>query len=179
MALFFIYDEFTDKVDGDGARLYAKMVMDAIRNPYNDRPQGEPKLGEIARQYVCALVTVTGLSDDRGFDHRFWLRAIKVSSPAAQARFITTFSEYVFAVIDEASDRAKGRIRGTEDYLKLTRLTAGGYPAFVAVEAGLNIPNEVMAHPGLESLCSLAAESLVLTNVSSISLDCHAHIYLT
>ena len=179
MALFFIYDEFTDKVDGDGARLYAKMVMDAIRNPFNDRPQGEPKLGEIARQYVRALVTVTGLSDHRGFDHRFWLRAIKVSSPAAQARFITTFSEYVFAVIDEASDRAKGRIRGTEDYLKLTRLTAGGYPAFVAVEAGLNIPNEVMAHPGLESLCSLAAESLVLTNVSSISLGCHAHIYLT
>jgi len=144
MALFFIYDEFTDKVDGDGARLYAKMVMDAIRNPHKDRPQGEPKLGEIARQ--------------------FWLRTIKVSSPAAQTRFITSFSEYVFAVIDEASDRAKGHIRGTEDYLKLTRLTAGGYPAFVAVEAGLNIPNEVMAHPALESLRSLAAESLVLTN---------------
>jgi hypothetical protein len=52
MALFFIYDEFTDKVDGDGARLYAKMVMDAIRNPHKDRPKGEPKLGEIARQYV-------------------------------------------------------------------------------------------------------------------------------
>lgn len=144
MVLFFIYDEFTDKVDGDGARLYAEMVMDAIRNPHKDRPQGEPKLGEIARQ--------------------FWLRAIKVSSLAAQTRFIASFSEYVFAVIDEASDRAKGHIRGTEDYLKLTRLTAGGYPAFVAVEAGLNIPNEVMAHPALETLCSLAAESLVLTN---------------
>jgi hypothetical protein len=178
MVLFFIYDEFTDKVDGDGARLYAKMVMDAIRNPHKDRPQGEPKLGEIARQYVCVLANAPGLSDDRGFD-RFWLRAIKVSSPAAQTRFITSFSEYVFAVIDEASDRAKGHIRGTEDYLKLTRLTAGGYPAFVAVEAGLNIPDEVMAHPALENLRSLAAESLVLTNVSSISLGCHAHIYLT
>ena len=115
------------------------------------------------------------LSDDR--DHllagRFWLRAIKVSSPAAQTRFIVTFSEYVFAVIDEASDRAKGHVRGIEDYLKLTRLTAGGYPSFVAVEAGLNIPNEAMAHPALESLCSLAAESLVLTNVRSASLDCH------
>jgi hypothetical protein len=178
MALFFIYDEFTDKVDGDGARIYAKMVMDAIRNPHKDRPQGEPKLGEIARQYVGVLVNVLGISDDYGFD-RFWLRAIKVSSPAAQARFITSFSEYVFAVIDEASDRAKGRVRGIEDYLKLTRLTAGGYPAFMAVEAGLNIPNEVMAHPALESLCSLAAESLVLTNVSSFLLGCHAHAYLT
>ena len=50
MVLFFIYDEFTDKVDGDGARVYAEMVMDAIRNPHRERPQGEPKLGEIARQ---------------------------------------------------------------------------------------------------------------------------------
>ena len=56
MVLFFIYDEFTDKVDGDGARLYAEMVMDAIRNPHKERPQGEPKLGEIARQYVCVLL---------------------------------------------------------------------------------------------------------------------------
>ena len=63
MALFFIYDEFTDKVDGDGARLYAEMVMDAIRNPHKERPQGEAKLGEIARQYVCEWVNVPHLSD--------------------------------------------------------------------------------------------------------------------
>jgi len=144
MVLFFIYDEFTDKVDDDGARVYADMVMDAIRNPYKARPQGEPKLGEIARQ--------------------FWLRALKVSSLPAQERFIASFSEYVYAVIDEASDRAKGRVRGIEEYLRLTRLTAGGYPAFVGVEAGLNIPNEVMEHPVMKSLCALAAESLVLTN---------------
>ncbi|KAI9438409.1 isoprenoid synthase domain-containing protein [Russula earlei] len=144
MVLFFIYDEFTDKVDGDGARVYADMVMDAIRNPHKERPQGEPKLGEIARQ--------------------FWLRAIKVSSLPAQERFIASFSEYVYAVIEEASDRANGRVRGIDDYLKLTRLTAGGYPAFLAAEAGLNIPIEVMAHPVMESFCALAAESLVLTN---------------
>ena len=52
MVLIFIYDEFTDKVDDDGARVYADMVMDAIRNPHAERPQDEPKLGEIARQYV-------------------------------------------------------------------------------------------------------------------------------
>lgn len=109
---------------------------------------------------------------------RFWLRAIEVSSPAAQERFIVKFSEYVYAVIDEASDRAKGRVREVEDYLKLTRLTAGGYPSFLAVEAGLNIPNEVMAHPILESLCALAAESLVLTNVG-ISPDYDEHGLLT
>jgi hypothetical protein len=55
MVLFFIYDEFSDKVDGDGARIYAEMVMDTIKNPHKERPQGEEKLGEITRQYVyCA-----------------------------------------------------------------------------------------------------------------------------
>jgi hypothetical protein len=136
--------------------------------------KGSQSLAKLQDSMFVSVIA-PGLSDDRGLD-RFWLRAIKVSSPASQTRFITSFSEYVFAVIDEASDRAKGHVRGTEDYLKLTRLTAGGYPAFVAVEAGLNIPNEVMAHPALESLRSLAAESLVLTNVSSISLGCHGYI---
>jgi Delta6-protoilludene synthase len=50
MVLLFIYNEFTDKVDGDGARLYADMVMDAIRNLDKERPQEEPKLAEIAQQ---------------------------------------------------------------------------------------------------------------------------------
>ncbi|KAI0248888.1 hypothetical protein BJV78DRAFT_1156206 [Lactifluus subvellereus] len=95
--LFFIYDEFTDKVDGDGARVYAAMAMDAIRNPHKECPQGEPRLGEIARQ--------------------FWLRAIKISSLAAQKLFIATFAEYLYAVIEETSDRAnlKGHVRGIDD----------------------------------------------------------------
>lgn len=65
MVLFFIYDEFTDKVDGDGARLYAEMVMDAIRNPQRARPQGEPKLGEITRQYVfCVPIMAISLANE-------------------------------------------------------------------------------------------------------------------
>ncbi len=50
MALFFIYDEYTDKLEGDGARTCADMVVDALRNPYKERPQDESKLGEITRQ---------------------------------------------------------------------------------------------------------------------------------
>ena len=50
MALFFIFDEYTDKVDGKGARAYAEVVVDALRNPHTERPPGESKLGEITRQ---------------------------------------------------------------------------------------------------------------------------------
>jgi Delta6-protoilludene synthase len=52
MALFYIFDEFTDKVDENGARTYAELVVDVLRNPYMQRPGSESKLGEITRQCV-------------------------------------------------------------------------------------------------------------------------------
>jgi len=144
MVLFFIYDEVTDNVNGDGARAYAILVLDVLRDPHVERPQGESKLGEITRQ--------------------FWLRAIKVASESAQRRFIESFSAYVYAVIDEASDRSRGHVRGIADFLELRRLTAGAYASFFSVELGLDIPDEVMEHPALELLRSLAADSTVLIN---------------
>ena len=101
---------------------------------------------------------------------RFWLRAIEVASEPAQQRFIQSFSAYVYAVIDEASDRTKGHIRGIADFLELRRLTAGAYASFFSVELGLDIPHEIMAHPAVESLRSLAADSTVLTNVRTSTL---------
>ncbi|KAH9976471.1 terpenoid synthase [Russula compacta] len=144
MALMFVVDEYTDKVDNDGARAYAEIVMDALRKPHSERPQGESKLGEIARQ--------------------FSLKAIQVVSASSWKRFIVTFAEYLDAVIDEAADRAAGHVRGIADYLKLRRLTIGGYPSFLCFELGLDIPDEVIEHPGIKSLLSLVAETILLTN---------------
>ena len=50
MTLFYIFDEYTDKVDGNGALALAEVVVDALRNPYSERPRGESKLGEITQQ---------------------------------------------------------------------------------------------------------------------------------
>ncbi|KAH9992251.1 terpenoid synthase [Russula compacta] len=144
MVLFYIFDEFTDKVDGKGAHAYVNVVMDALQHPHSERPPGESKLGEITRQ--------------------FWLRAMPMSSAPAQERFIASFAEYVYAVIDEASDRANGSVRGTSEYLRLTRLTAGPYPCFFPLEMDLDIPDKVMTHPSIEMIRSLTAESLVLAN---------------
>jgi hypothetical protein len=93
---------------------------------------------------------------------------MQTSCASAQERFITSFAEYAYAVIDEASDRAKGRVRTIEDYLRLARLAAGPYPCFFPLEMDLDIPDEVMTHPSLEVIRSMTAESLVLGNVSAI-----------
>ncbi len=50
MALFYIFDEFSDKVDGKGALALAEVIVDALRNPNSERTFGESKLGEITRQ---------------------------------------------------------------------------------------------------------------------------------
>jgi hypothetical protein len=94
---------------------------------------------------------------------------MKSSCASSQERFIRTFAEYAYAVSDEASDRAKGRIRSITDYLRLTRLTAGPYPCFFPIEMDLDIPEDVLSHPAIEILRSMAAESLVLGNVSTVS----------
>jgi hypothetical protein len=46
----FVYDEFADVLDKDGAQRQADVVMDALRNPTKARPQDESLIGEIARQ---------------------------------------------------------------------------------------------------------------------------------
>jgi hypothetical protein len=56
MAVFFIYDQFTDSVNEDEARNYANVVIDILRNPHVERPQDESKLGEITRQYAQSSV---------------------------------------------------------------------------------------------------------------------------
>jgi hypothetical protein len=59
----------------------------------------------------------------------------------------------------------RGHVRGIADFLELRRLTAGAYASFFSVELGLDIPHEVMEHPAVEALRSLAGDSTVLTNV--------------
>ena len=104
---------------------------------------------------------------------RFWLRAIKVASEPAQRRFIRAFADYVYGVADEASDRTSGHIRNVADYFQLRKQTAATYSTFLPLELGLDrdIPDEVMEHPVIQSLRSLTADALVLTNVR-ISLAC-------
>ncbi|KAI9443651.1 terpenoid synthase [Lactarius indigo] len=144
MAVFFIYDEYTDKLDEAGVRVCAGAVMDALRNPHKERPKGEPKPGEIAKQ--------------------FWLHAIKVSSDSAQRRLLKSFDAYVYAVVEEAADRDQGRIRGITDYLDLRVRASAAYCTLFPLEMSFDIPDEVMTHPAMTTFLDLIVYPLCLTN---------------
>jgi uncharacterized protein (DUF2126 family) len=55
MSLFFIFDEWSDVSDEKDTRRQADAIMDALRNPYKPRPQGEWVGGEATRQFVLHL----------------------------------------------------------------------------------------------------------------------------
>jgi hypothetical protein len=107
---------------------------------------------------------------------RFSLKAIQVTSASCWNRFIAVYAEYLDAVIDESADRAAGHIRSIPEYLELRRLTIGGYPAFLGLEIGLDIPDEVMEHPAIKSLLALVAETVLLTNVGNLHDAAHESI---
>jgi hypothetical protein len=96
---------------------------------------------------------------------RFALQAIQVASASSWNRFIAAYAEYLDSVIQESADRTAGRIRSIPEYLELRRLTIGGYPSFLCLELGLDLPDEVMDHPVIKSLLALVAETVILTNV--------------
>lgn len=52
MNLFFIIDEHSDVEGQDVVRQMADIVMDALRNPDQPRPEGEWVGGEATRQYI-------------------------------------------------------------------------------------------------------------------------------
>ena len=56
MNLFYIFDEYTDIADGEGADQIRKIVVDAFRHPEKSRPEGELMLGEMAREFVSFLL---------------------------------------------------------------------------------------------------------------------------
>jgi hypothetical protein len=50
MNFFFVFDEYSDVADEHAVRALGDIIMDALRNPDKNRPQGECVIGEIARQ---------------------------------------------------------------------------------------------------------------------------------
>ncbi|KAI0058755.1 terpenoid synthase [Artomyces pyxidatus] len=144
LVLLFVFDDYTDRVDGAGVQAYADIVLDALHNPHKPRPEGESVIGEIARQ--------------------FWATAITHSSQNSQRHLIQTFTEYVNAVVKEADDRVQDHVRHIDEYMELRRQTAGGYPCFFPVERHFELPDDVIFHPTIQRLCLLACNSIVLTN---------------
>ncbi|KAJ7910913.1 terpenoid synthase [Mycena leptocephala] len=146
MYTFYTVDEFTDRLDGAGAKVLCDATIDAIENPDKPRLEGEPIVGEIARQ--------------------FWQRASISASKASRERFIKTWRSYVTSVVQQAERRSTSYICTLDEYMIARRDNIGTDPSFVFVEIslGLDLPHEVMEHPAIVSLGRDATDMLIIGN---------------
>ncbi|KAK0628328.1 terpenoid synthase [Bombardia bombarda] len=144
MALFFVFDEFTDVEDEHVTRQMSDIFMDALRNPDKPRPQGEVKIGEMTRQ--------------------FWDLGRKTATPMAERHLIETMQLYVDSVVQEAEDRRTDRVRTVDEYWELRRHTCGCFPTFVLAELEMDIPEEIYQHPLLERMRECAMYSVCVKN---------------
>ncbi|KAF7376984.1 Terpene cyclase [Mycena sanguinolenta] len=144
MMLFFTFDEYTDVLPAPEVRRYADIVMDALKNPNKPRPEGEHVVGEVARQ--------------------FWALGIQSATPLAQKHFLKTFEDYIYSVVDQASDRDDERIRGSEEYIILRRRTIGLHPSYPMQELGMDLVDEIWNHPVIDELRRIAVDIVLLDN---------------
>ena len=68
--------------------------------------------------------------------------------------------------MQEAKDRTNKHIRTIDEYLGLRRDTIGVELCIVILEIGANLPDDAVRHPVIKKLSSLAAEMILLDNVS-------------
>jgi hypothetical protein len=144
MNLFFVIDEWSDVANARETRKYADSIMDALRNPHKPRPEGEWIGGEVTRQY--------------------WLNAIKTATPTAQKRFIDNFQGYTDSVVQQAADRDHSYIRSIDTYFEVRRDTIGAKPSFAINEVHMNLPDDVIEHPVIQSLTAAAIDMLIIGN---------------
>jgi hypothetical protein len=75
---------------------------------------------------------------------------------------------YVESVVQESIDKKDHRILDVKSCIDARRLTAGVEPAFCMLELGLDIPDEVMAHPAIQEMVMAAIDIPTFWNVSDI-----------
>lgn len=98
---------------------------------------------------------------------RFWELAIKTATPTSQRRFVETFGHYMDAVVQQAEDRTRHRIRGLNSYLEVRRDTIGAKPSFAILELEMELPDDVFNHPILENIRLWVIDMLCIGNVGS------------
>lgn len=88
--------------------------------------------------------------------------------PGCVQRFIHTMDLFFKAVAQQARDRHNGVIPDFESYIEIRRDTSGCKPCFALMEfcAKIDLPEEVIQHPTIQSLEEATNDLITWSNVS-------------
>ncbi|KAG1761096.1 isoprenoid synthase domain-containing protein [Suillus occidentalis] len=148
MNYLFHLDNLSDDMDKAGTKNIANVVLNSLHHPYD----------------YYSPARLNKMTKD------FYKRMLPTASRGTSRRFIETMDLFFQAVHVQAIDRAKGVVPDLESYISLRRDTSGCKPCWALIEYAnnLDIPDEVMEHPIIQSLGE-AANDLVTWSNASIS----------
>lgn len=100
-----------------------------------------------------------------------WTRFIAEGSLGSQKRFVHGMGLFLEGITIQARSRATGVILDLEDYIILRRDTSGLKPCWALIEyaGGLNLPEEVLEHPIVQSLEEAANDWVAWSNVGTLA----------
>ncbi|KAG2067692.1 hypothetical protein BDR04DRAFT_1129505 [Suillus decipiens] len=124
MRILFLIDEYSDVSKPSSVCEQKNAVMDALHDPHKPQPKGEWVGGEVA--------------------HQFWECAICDAGVQLQKQFITTFNTYL----------EEDHIHDIQSYIDIHRSTVTMRPLFALMELGLDITDEVISHPTIETMAT-------------------------
>ncbi|KAF7325813.1 Terpene-synth-C domain-containing protein [Mycena kentingensis (nom. inval.)] len=144
LTYLFHIDNLSDDMNNCGTRETADEVLNSLYHPNSYR--GTARVGKMTRDY--------------------YKRMILTAAPGTQQRFISTFDMFFQSITTQAEDRARGIMPDLQSYIELRRDTSGCKPSFALIEYAnnLDIPDEVMEHPLLESLTEAANDLVTWSN---------------
>lgn len=86
----------------------------------------------------------------------------------SRKRFVVGMDQHTASMTEQADDRSRGYLpmRSIASYLELRRHTMAAKPAFAFLAFDFDLPVHVFEDPLVESLETLGADLLILSNVS-------------
>jgi hypothetical protein len=73
--------------------------------------------------------------------------------------------------MEQAIDRHENRIRDLQSYLDVRRHTIAMTSLYALLQLGLDIPEEVISHPTIETMVISSSDMIIIDNVSDFSAD--------
>ncbi|KAF8266732.1 terpenoid synthase [Lactarius quietus] len=140
-----VFEEISDSPSHeDEVQDINKAAMSALFSPHTRRPKNEWVGVEVTRQ--------------------FWERAMKTASPQAQKRIIKAIGAHTKAQNQRSADRRHQHIRSIEEYFEIRRDSIAARPCLALIKLDMNLPDEVVQHPIIEEMATLAIDMFVLDN---------------
>ena len=164
MNWYFHLDDLSDDMDDRGTVTIANEILGTYHHPDTYNPTTH--VGKLTKRFVSpAQGTQTCLNHYPRYS--YWTRFVADGSPGAQKRFVHTIGLFFKAVTVQARDRAAGIIPDLEDFIAARRNNSGCRPCWALIEYanGLDLPDEVMEHPIIQSLDEATNDMVAWSNV--------------